>query len=194
MSRAPFPWLTLGVVAAAAALSLSRPELFEYLRGAVERGEAWRLLTGQLVHWTPRMAVIDLAAVALLGTWLERVARRRTLVLALALALPLIALTVHLLSPTLTRYRGSSGLAAALFLALAARLWIEGRGGARWLALLAAGGFVLKVVLELALGRQLFAGALPAGIAVTPAVHLAGAAAGLSAAVLVQGSRWEKGR
>ncbi len=191
MSRAPFPWLTFGVVAAAAALSLGSPEPFEYLRGGVERGEAWRLVTGQLVHWTPRMAVIDLSAIALLGTWLERTVQRRAVALALALALPSIALTVHLLSPSLARFRGSSGLAAALFLALAARLWIEGRDGARWLVLLAAGGFVLKVVLELALGRQLFAGALPTGIAVVPAVHLAGAVAGLAAALLADLTRRE---
>ncbi len=62
----------------------------------IERtGEVWRLLTGQLIHWTPRMAAFDVGMLLGLGTWLEtqgdRLARRAA---ALVLGAGLSALAV----------------------------------------------------------------------------------------------------
>jgi hypothetical protein len=46
-----FPWLTLTLVALC---MVADGTAFQYERYRVAEGEAWRLLTGQMVHWTPR--------------------------------------------------------------------------------------------------------------------------------------------
>jgi membrane associated rhomboid family serine protease len=135
------------------------------------RGEIWRAVTGQLVHWSWPMAAADLGVIAAAGSFLETRARRRVL-LGIAAGLLAVAASV-VLSHGLLRYRGSSGVATALvalaLTGLPRRLAVGG------LCLLGA-----KIVLELATGQSLFPGTLPAGVALTPAAHLAGALAGLA--------------
>ena len=55
-----FPWITLGLATLCAAMAFLPATALEYDRIRVGEGEAWRLLTGQTVHWTARMAVFDL--------------------------------------------------------------------------------------------------------------------------------------
>jgi len=182
-----FPWVTAGLVAACATAS-SFPaggDLLQYDRARVAGGEVWRLLTGQMVHWTARMAVADLAVLLALGLWLETGGRRRAFLLALILGAVWVALGVQLLPPHLTLYRGSSGLASALFVLTALEAARPpARPSARILATCALLLFAAKIVWETAGGHPLFAGTLPSGVQVTPMVHLLGGLAGAAAFVL----------
>jgi hypothetical protein len=174
-----FPWLTLVLVAAGDLVAAwpGAGTALQYDRRLVAAGEAWRLLTAQLVHWTARMSVTDLGALLVLGSWLETQARRRQAAAALAAALAATAAFLPL--SHLDLYRGSSGLGSALVVvaALAAPSGAASRG-ARGLAALALAGFAAKLLLDAAGITLTGAGPLPAGVAAAPAAHLLGAAAG----------------
>jgi rhomboid family GlyGly-CTERM serine protease len=180
------PWLAL-LLALAGELPALVPgggEALQYARERVDRGEAWRLATGQLVHWTPRMALLDLGVGALLAALLEMRGRRTTAAWALLLGGAATAATVHLLLPDLAFYRGSSGLASALFVAAAATAARDAPPMGRALAWTALVLFAVKLLWEAASGSAAAAGALPPGVEVAPLVHLlAGAAGGLACAL-----------
>lgn len=187
MKRFPwrcFPWITLILAALCAAAALVPAAALEYDRMRVGEGEAWRLLTGQAVHWTARMAAFDLAMLLGLGVWLEVRGERRRAAWALALGAGLTALAVHALSPGLLVYRGSSGAASALFVLAAVRSIRARDSSDPWTrvpALAAAALFLAKAVFEELSGQALFAGPLPPGVRTVPLVHLLGGLGGLAA-------------
>jgi hypothetical protein len=139
--------------------------------------EFWRLLTGQMVHWTPRMAFFDLGMLLGLGVWLEIRGDRRLAAVTLALGAILTAMAVHL-SPDLWIYRGSSGMASALFVLAAFRIADSPDPWTRALAVSAVALFFVKTAFESMAGETLFAGPLPDGVRVIPLVHLFGGLAG----------------
>ena len=167
-----FPWLTVTLVALCAAASLTSGAALEYDRAQVATGEIWRLLSGQFVHWTPRMAACDLGMLLGLGIWLEARGDRRLAAAALALGGGLTAFAVHALSPGLLVYRGSSGLASALFVLAALRVADAPAKAAVVL-------FLAKAAFEAIAGQAVFAGPLPPGVCVVPLVHLLGGLGGL---------------
>lgn len=168
-----FPWLSAGLVALCAAASLADGAALQYERG----GEAWRLLTGQMVHWTPRMAMLDLGMLLGLGAWLEIRGDRRLAAASLALGAVLTAVAVHL-SPGLLFYRGSSGMASALFVLAAFRVADSSDRWTRALAVAAVALFLAKAAFESLGGQALFSGELPEGVRVVPLVHLLGGLGG----------------
>lgn len=175
------PWFTLGLVAGAVGVFLvpGAGESLQYERTRVLAGEPWRLLTGQLTHWTAWMAFADLAAVLVLGTWLER-RRHGSLAVACLLGLATVGLGIHLLAPGVPVYRGASGLATTLFVLAAAGALREGRRPATLAVALGALAFLAaKIVWEGATGVALFAGEFPEGVQVLPLAHLLGATAAL---------------
>lgn len=170
-----FPWIPLGLGLLFAAASFAPADALEYER----TGEVWRLLTGQLVHWTPRMAAFDIGMLLGLGTWLEVRGDRRLAAVALMLGAGLTALAVHALSPDLTVYRGSSGLASTFFVLAAVRIAQTPDPRIRALAVAAIVLFLGKAAFEALVGQTLFAGPLPQGVRVVPLVHLLGGLGGL---------------
>jgi len=148
----------------------------------VAGGQSWRLLTGQLVHWTARMTLVDLAMLTLFGIWVER--RSRPLLAGTVVtAVVLVAAGLHRFAAEIAFYRGSSGLASALFVVAALILlgdsslrWVWRSVGAVALLLLSA-----KTIWEIREGTALAAGPLPERVSVTPVAHFAGAVAGLAA-------------
>lgn len=182
--RARFPWMTAGLIVLGAAASLLSAEALQYDRARVEAGEVWRLLTGQMVHWTARMAALDLGMLIGLGAWLEARGDRRSAGLALLLGAGLTALAIQVFSPNLILYRGSSGLASALFVLAALRIARSEARMPRALALLALGLFLAKAAVELVTRQAIFAGPWPAGVEVVPLVHLLGGLGGAAAAGL----------
>jgi rhomboid family GlyGly-CTERM serine protease len=181
-----WPWIILGIVAIASVVALvpGVEGALEFDRSAIRAGEAWRLLTGQIVHWTPRMAVADLGVLLAVGAWLERRSRRlaRTTLLTGAL---LSGAGLYWLAPNLALYRGSSSLASALFVASALALAARASGGReRIVAIGVLGLFAGKLLWELETGQALAAGALLPGVTVTPLAHLLGGLAGLLAILL----------
>ncbi|HEX5720946.1 MAG TPA: rhomboid family intramembrane serine protease [Thermoanaerobaculia bacterium] len=167
-----FPWMTLALVALCSAADGTA---FEYERSR----EAWRLLTGQMVHWTPRMAIFDLGMLLGLGAWLEIRGDRRLAAAALGLGAVFTAVAVYL-SPDLSVYRGSSGMASALFVLAAFRIASSPDPWTRALAVSAVALFLAKAAFESLGGQTLFAGDLPEGVRVVPLVHLLAGLGGLA--------------
>ena len=178
MKRFPwrFPWIILALVALC---SVADGTAFEYERSR----EVWRLLTGQMVHWTPRMALFDLGMLLGLGAWLEIRGDRRLAAAALGLGAILTAVAVHL-SPDLLMYRGSSGMASALFVLAAFRIAGSPDPWTRALAVSAVALFLAKAAFESLGGQTLFAGDLPEGVRVVPLVHLLGGLGGALASAI----------
>jgi len=149
--------------------------LLEYDRArVVSDGEWWRLLSGQLVHWNARMAVLDLGVVVLLGLWAESTVPRVTRAVLLV-GWAVIGAGIHVWALGLQIYRGASGLASALFVLVA--LVIASKPGpwqVRMLALVALVLLALKLSVEVWTGTAVFAGPLPEGVQVTPLAHLLG--------------------
>ena len=180
-----FPWIKAALAALYASVWFFPPaEILEYDRTRVAAGEAWRLLTGQLVHWTPRMAAFDIGMLLGLGAWLEARGDRGLMITGLALGGGLTALAVHTLSPGLQVYRGGSGVASALFVLAAVRVAETPDPRLRTLAIAAIALFLAKATFEALAGQTLFAGPLPPGVHVVPLVHLLGGIGGLVGATL----------
>jgi rhomboid family GlyGly-CTERM serine protease len=179
-----FPWMSPALAALCVAAALVPAAALEYDRSRVAAGEAWRLLTGQMVHWTARMAAFDLGMLLGLGLWLELRGDRRLAAVAMALGGGLTALAVHALSPGLLVYRGSSGAASALFVLAAVRAADSHDRWTRVLAVAAVALFLGKAAFESLAGQALFAGPLPPGVRIVPLVHLLGGLAGLVCAIL----------
>ncbi|HEX7190285.1 MAG TPA: rhombosortase [Thermoanaerobaculia bacterium] len=140
----------------------------QYDRGAVLRGEVWRLVTGHFSHWSASHLGYDLFAFVILGAICER--RGRSLfaatVVATALAVSLFLLAFR---ADVDMYRGLSAIDSALWMGAVFDL------GERRLPLAVAltALFLAKVLVESRSGA-LFVD----GITVLPVVHLIGAAAG----------------
>ena len=68
-----FPWISSAFAAAGLAVAFvpGGAEVLQYDRARVAAGELWLLLSGQLAHWTLRMALVDLGVLLVLGAWLE---------------------------------------------------------------------------------------------------------------------------
>lgn len=180
--KRPWPWCTLALVACGAAASAwpGAAERLVLTRAALDSGEFWRFATAQLVHPTFALAALDLAALAVVGGWLER-RERATFVAAACVGGSLVVATVWFVRDDLASYQGASGLASAAFVALALSLWRDG-GARRALALLALGIFAAKLVFEF---RGATAGLVTSeGHEVVPEAHAAGALGGVLAGLL----------
>lgn len=164
----------------------------EYDRAAVLRGELWRLLTGHWTHLSADHLALDVVAFAALGAALAWRGRRifwRT-VLGSAAA---ISLSLLLLGPQWSSYRGLSGIDSALFTALATLLWLGGGRSERPLGAVALALFAAKIACESITGVALFTPTVQ-GHDVVPLAHLAGAAVGLAVAVHSFGDRLRASR
>jgi rhomboid family GlyGly-CTERM serine protease len=157
-------------------------EALEYRREAVAAGELWRLLTGQLVHWSTAMWVADVTVLVVAGFLLARRAPRLALTCVPISALA-VAAAVHVLAPGLARYRGSSGIATALVVACALEL-ARTPGASRRVAIAGLALGTAKLAYEVATGASLSSGTLPPGVRVAPVAHFAGVAGGLAAYLL----------
>lgn len=173
-----------GLVVAAATAASFLPgisDALQYQRARVEAGHVWLLLTAHLVHWSPRMALADLGALLILGCLLET-RRRPAAALCLGTGAIVTGAGIHLLLPGIDLYRGASGVASALFIALGLDLLVAPapRAARGWAG--AAGVlFAAKIGWEVITGEPLAAGELPPGVRVSPEVHVIGAAAGAAA-------------
>jgi len=183
--RAPLPLATLAICAAAA-LVLAVPQLqpaLVYNRDAVSHGELWRLLSGNLVHFSAGHAVKDVLALLLAGALIETRRYRHFALLCLASG-ALIGSMLYATQPLVLVYGGLSGVAVAAV----AYLCLHGSadGGAFGRACqIALVGLVAKTTIELVFGAQASADFVP-----VPFVHLVGA---LTAAALFSIARLEIG-
>ncbi|HEV3342897.1 MAG TPA: rhombosortase [Pirellulales bacterium] len=158
--------------------------LLEYDREAVMHGELWRLVTGNLVHWSLEHFCLDVGAFLLLGILYEPSFRRSCVPFGrfLFVVALLIGATLFALAPGMKTYRGLSGVDSGVF---ATGLLIEAaaakRDPRRWIfvgpALLI---FTVKIGFEGWTGRLFFGTASLGDLGQpVPLAHAAGAIAAI---------------
>jgi rhomboid family GlyGly-CTERM serine protease len=161
----------------------------EYNREAILQGQLWRLVTGNLVHWSVEHFYLDLGAFLALGLLYEPSFKRSTVSLAAFLGAVSLAIGLTLLAflPELNIYRGLSGVDSGLF---AAALIVEAMHAKsdprRWIWLApAALIFTIKILFECLTG-ELFFGTSSLGDLgqPVPLAHAAGAVASVPLAFL----------
>lgn len=188
------PFVSLGLVAAAAALPLL-PGIAPWLeldRQAFASGQVWRLWTGHLVHYGPGHLAWDAVAVLAFGGLLEtngrRGLRRRTIAWTVAAGAGAIGAGFLLFVDALTTYRGLSGIASLLFVWWAAESLEEARGAGDRVRAIASGlallAFVAKSLFEVGSGDAVFVPASTEGFTPVPLAHAIGAIAGLLAVLI----------
>lgn len=184
LSTAARAWLALAALHALAAL-LVWPLPREALdwQPSLAALEPWRAFSAAWVHWSPLHLGANLsgcAALALLG-WRARLDRHASAAWLLAWPLTQLALLAW---PGLRHFGGLSGVLHA-GVAVAAVALLARQGRERRIGALLAAGLLIKLTLEAPLGpplRQM------AGwdIAIAPAAHLSGAAAGALCSLLLR--------
>ncbi len=175
----PATALPLTLAAAAVAVQVAGwDRALCYDRVAILHGEAWRLITGHLVHLGWSHLVWNLAALALIWPLAGRAMGPRawwTTAVVCGVATSLLLLWRL---PTLARYVGLSGLLHGLFAAGSLTWWRAGRR---------EGGYLLLVLAAKLLWEQGF-GPLPTttamvGATVVVDAHIYGAMAGATSAL-----------
>jgi len=102
---------------AIAASGSSAADVLRFERGAVLRGELWRLLTGNLVHLGPTHLALNLAGLALVYGLFRKTLTARQWSAALLLSALTTTLGFLAFSPQVSWYVGLSGVLHGLFVA-----------------------------------------------------------------------------
>ena len=176
---------TLLLVAAAVVIEVlpGAAGVLEYDRAALGRGEWWRVLTCHWTHFSVDHFLWDVAVLGLLGALCEERSRRRVVACVVGAAVGIPA-AVWVALPGMARYRGLSGIDAALFALLAVLIGREGVRARewRWAGFAAAGmaAFAAKMGFELVRGSTVFVAGGEAAMIPVPLAHLVGAAMGVA--------------
>ena len=165
--------------------------LLIYDRAAIDEGEIWRLITGNLVHLSPSHFLYDVVPLFVAGALIEIRGYRHFAVLCLVSA-AMIGATVYVGSPELSVFGGLSGIVMAAF-TYACLDGLKETGTWRQLCWVALIFLVIKMSIEMALGTSFgsFAeGESPTFVPV-PSTHVAGA---VSALILFASTRLARPR
>lgn len=168
------------VIAAFALIIFFFPQLGNLLiydRAAIIHGEIWRLLSGNLVHFSLAHLLYNLIAWLIVGTIIEYQGYRFFPLLCLSSSL-LIGITLLILEPELQFYAGLSGVVSAAVTYLCLQGMRE-KGVLRWLCVAALTGLTVKTVLELRSGSSLMLLMNEEGFVPVPLSHLAGIVAAI---------------
>ncbi len=148
--------------------------------------EPWRAWTAAWVHYSALHLLANLVGGLVVVAFgiAARVPRRAAFAWLAAWPLTQAGLSLR---PDLAHYGGLSGVLHAGVVVVAVHLIVEARGARRWVGSAVLLAVAIKVALEAPWGPALRE---PAGwdIAVAPAAHLSGLAAGLLAAVVAEGA------
>ena len=197
---------TLGLCAAMAVMNLgllphapiaarSLLDCLQFDRAAILHGQIWRLLTGNLVHWSPEHFLLDVSVFLAVGLMYEPARRRQYPWLLFAAALG-VGLGVLIFLPETPTYRGLSGVDSGQFvLALIAEFQLARKARHRWLWLAPTLGiFMLKILSETVTGQMFFGTESLGNIGLpTPLAHAAGAIAVLALWISDKAFRREAG-
>jgi len=165
--------------------------LLIYDRAAIDEGEIWRLITGNLVHLSPSHFLYDVVPLFVAGALIEIRGYRHFAILCLVSA-AMIGATVYVGSPELSVFGGLSGIVMAAF-TYACLDGLKETGTWRQLCWAALIFLVIKMSIEMALGTSFgsFAeGESPTFVPV-PSTHVAGA---VSALILFASTRLARTR
>ena len=147
------PFLTFGITMALIGLHCLVPDKTQLYFSATEiiNGQAWRLISGHLIHADLQHLLWNCLGFVLLGTLLEY---RSRLALMVSLGAGVVFVNALLLTPFshLDYYCGLSGVLNTLLLVA---LWFEWRQTRSWLIILIACGSIGKVVVEVSQGSSI---------------------------------------
>jgi rhomboid family GlyGly-CTERM serine protease len=178
---------TLGLCAAMTVanlgLSSHAPDAFTQLidglqfdRQAIFQGQVWRLVTGNVVHWSLEHFFLDVGPFLIVGVLYERYFQRQYPWILLTSAVA-VGGGVLLLAPEMGTYRGLSGVDSGQFAAaLGVEFWLAARQPRRWAWVApAAAIFILKILYECGSGQMFFGTESLGNIGVPiPVAHAAG--------------------
>ena len=190
---------TLGIAALMlmlnAGLFFSSPNAFESLLGFLEydrtailHGQIWRLITGNLVHWSAAHFLLDISVFLFVGVLFEGSFGKSYPWMLLVMSLA-VTISVLVGLPDMIRFRGFSGVDSGQ---LAGVLCLEFRSRSRkmteWILLIGATGiFVVKLLYEIITGRLFFVTQSLGDLGTpVPLAHVAGAVG----AVVFLALRW----
>ena len=148
----------------------------QYDRPAIDTGQWWRLLTGNLVHYDWVHLSANLGAFAFLG-WMA-LGRARGALWVVPISAAAIGAGVYVWADGVATYRGISGMACALLSWMLVVMAIEDRGwkAIGWLGLLLL--VIAKSVYETATGVVLLPTSAPRGVDMVGITHVVGLAIG----------------
>jgi rhomboid family GlyGly-CTERM serine protease len=162
-------------------------QMLQFDSSLIADGQWWRIVTGHFTHWNADHLFWDVLAFAVLGCMCEY--RSRSVWLAcLAGSALLIPLTLVIVRPEISLYRGLSGIDSALFvMAVIFRIQDACLNGDRptvTLLAITGLGFGFKLAYEVTTGTTLFVDSHAAGFVPLVESHIAGAIAGTAWALL----------
>jgi rhomboid family GlyGly-CTERM serine protease len=178
------PFWTLAICAGAGLIFLSPflESLLIYDRSAIAHGELWRLVTGNLVHYSAAHLGYDLMALLVAGTMIETSGYRNYPVLCFAAA-ALIGMVLYWSEPAMLYYAGLSGVATAAIVYLCLHGLTE-KSAWRWVCAAALFGLGIKVGVEFTLNESLLVASGSSEFLPMPLSHLVGAGVALFLFVL----------
>ena len=180
-----FPVWTLAICAGTA-LVYSLPPLAAILiydRTAIADGELWRLVTGNLVHYSTGHLGYDLLAFLVAGIIIETNGYRHYPLLCLTAAAG-IGMVLYWGEPAMFYYAGLSGVATAAVVYLCLHGLIE-KGAWQWMCVAALLGLGIKVAIEFTLDEPLLVAGGAKEFLPMPQSHLVGACVALFLFVLL---------
>jgi rhomboid family GlyGly-CTERM serine protease len=160
-------------------------DLLVYDRTAIASGQAWRLVTGNLVHFSNQHFFYNGLTFLVMGCLVER-RRYPQLALLCISSASLIGLALYFLAPAISVYGGLSGVDCALVIYLG----LNGIGKRERWPFLYAGILsltLLKISLEYAWGGYLFVDAPEHGFVPVPLAHVVGSVTAVAVCAL---TRW----
>ncbi len=156
-------------------------ELLGFERGAVGRGEVWRVVSCHWAHWSWDHLFWDAGVLVVVGGWARRVARRGWWVCVLVSAV-VVSGAVWVFLPEMSGYRGLSGIDSALFGLVVVVLFWRAWVARRWWVVVGVGaaglGFLLKTGVEVVTGQAVFVDSAQAGVVAVPLAHAVGVGVG----------------
>jgi len=181
----PLPVWTLGICAIAG-LVFAVPQLqpvLVYNREAIGNGELWRLLTGNLVHFSPEHVLKDVLALLVAGAMIEMRPYRHFALLCITSA-TLIGTALYAAETGVLIYGGLSGVAIAAVAYLCLQ-GATGRGAYGRVCQVVLLVLVAKIMIELSSGMQ-----ASAGFVLVPISHVVGALTALAVFAMTRAARF----
>ena len=181
------------LVSALIQLSPAVQSTLQFDRSAIAAGQAWRLVTGNFVHYDWHHLAANLGTFAAL-CWMASWRARGTLTVVVLSAVA-VGAGVHCLADGIATYRGVSGVDCAIlaWLLLTMAMQDRGRRRAAWIAVLLL--VTARFTIELATGHVLLPTSAPPGVAVVGITHVIGLATGaLGAALSSLRGAWKNSR
>lgn len=149
-----------GLLASSSSWTAQFLKAFEYNRDAILQGQLWRLVTGNLVHWSAEHFWLDVGVFLLLGAAFEPSFKRvrisfGSFVLATSF---FVGSAVLFALPDMKLYRGLSGVDSGIFAAALLFEAVQARTRRRrwWYLAPAALAFTMKIVFECWTGELFF--------------------------------------